>query len=440
VKRKAKGLVAPLELKNNDLTAKIAFKREELQARRDERYDIHERLVCIHTHKHLSFITIIVYMNIQVCICIYMWEHVISYEYLFHSNIVYLIACLLFFRLKISETFYMTEGICCANLIEKIDFVLSVLNVQRNNIILKILNFQKELENVNDVIKCVSSDTMIVSRYDMLNLIMYIDKQKLLRLSLSSIGSRVINNGEEWVTGVLGLGYLVSGVELRILELLVEAVERERGVLMDYEEQRSTFALHATLWQYDSLNLRKQKVVQGDMDVRKKRLQIQRTEKMKRLKDEKGFREQQEKDFQAAEKLRREDLSRERTFTETTASWFKKNIRAMKDEIRNYRNNVKDTLSEEEQRIANAIRARSKHSLVGRIEGIKAIHITASAKETDLFERQNIMLSNKGFLYFEKLKLLVPLSGELCLWIQTCFNPVEFITSIIISHIKAGQL
>jgi hypothetical protein len=88
VKRKAEGLVAPLELKNNDLTAKIALKREELQTRRDERYDIHVCLVCIHTHKYLSFITIIVYMNIQVCICIYMWEYIISYAYHFHSNII----------------------------------------------------------------------------------------------------------------------------------------------------------------------------------------------------------------------------------------------------------------------------------------------------------------------------------------------------------------
>jgi hypothetical protein len=38
VKRKAEGLVAPIELKNNDLTAKIVLKREELQTRRDDRF------------------------------------------------------------------------------------------------------------------------------------------------------------------------------------------------------------------------------------------------------------------------------------------------------------------------------------------------------------------------------------------------------------------
>jgi hypothetical protein len=154
VKRKAEGLVAPIELKNNDLTAKIVFKREELQTRRDD-------------------------------------------------------------RLKISEAFYTTEGICCTNMVVKIDSVLTELNVQKNKIIVKLDNFEKELENVSDVVGCVLNDSMIASRYDMLNMIMYIDKQKLLGLNYSSVGSRVINNGEGYVTGVLGLGYLVSGVELR---------------------------------------------------------------------------------------------------------------------------------------------------------------------------------------------------------------------------------
>ncbi len=73
---------------------------------------------------------------------------------------------------------------------------------------------------------------------------------------------------------------------------------------MGYEEQRSTYALHATLWQDDSLNLRKQKVIQGDMDERRKRLQVQRIEKMSRMKDAKAFKDKKEADFQAAEKIR----------------------------------------------------------------------------------------------------------------------------------------
>jgi hypothetical protein len=47
VKGKAEGLVAGLELKINDLTAKIVFKRDELQTRRDDRYDIHVCLSCM---------------------------------------------------------------------------------------------------------------------------------------------------------------------------------------------------------------------------------------------------------------------------------------------------------------------------------------------------------------------------------------------------------
>ena len=57
-------------------------------------------------------------------------------------------------------------------------------------------------------------------------------------------------------------------------------------------------------------------------------------------------------------------------------------------------------MTEEEQRMAVAVKSRTKAALDGRQEGIRALYLTASKKEFDQFDAQNEMLSKKGTFTF----------------------------------------
>ena len=57
-------------------------------------------------------------------------------------------------------------------------------------------------------------------------------------------------------------------------------------------------------------------------------------------------------------------------------------------------------MTEEEQRMAVAVKSRTKAALDGRQEGIRALYLTASKKEFDQFDAQNEMLSKKGAFNF----------------------------------------
>ena len=67
-------------------------------------------------------------------------------------------------------------------------------------------------------------------------------------------------------------------------------------------------------------------------------------------------------------------------------------------------------MTEEEQRMAVAVKSRTKAALDGRQEGIRALYLTASKKEFDQFDAQNEMLSKKGafvFFCFSYYKLIL---------------------------------
>ena len=59
--------------------------------------------------------------------------------------------------------------------------------------------------------------------------------------------------------------------------------------------------------------------------------------------------------------------------------------RAAKDRVRNLMEGITLTMTEEEKRMAVMIRGRGQGTLGNRAEGIRAIHLTNGASETDYF-------------------------------------------------------
>ena len=67
--------------------------------------------------------------------------------------------------------------------------------------------------------------------------------------------------------------------------------------------------------------------------------------------------------------------------------------RAAKDRVRNLMEGITLTMTEEEKRMAVMIRGRGQGTLGNRTEGIRAIHLTNGAAETDYFRYNRLIIS-----------------------------------------------
>eukprot|EP01038_Epipyxis_sp_PR26KG_P007862 gene7862-10671_t len=206
-----------------------------------------------------------------------------------------------------------------------------------------------------------------------------------------------------------------------------QIIQNQVNEVNDFKNKRKRFENVVAAFRELLLANRRQRSLQLDLELRKKRLADLRDLRLRSMKEVK---QKQLKEL-AEEKERLAKANRERkTAAAIVAKHAKKAIRAAKDKVLELKYNAQIQMDDEELRMAKNIRSKNA-DISTRPECVKNIHITWGDKEADYFKKQNDHLQEKGLPYFIKIERSI--GNQLHIWYQNTFDKQAFITNIELS-------
>ena len=331
-------------------------------------------------------------------------------------------------RVLVARVFFDNESSFCADALTAVAAAKDELRVLREDKEQRLERLRPYYEGAEGAVEGIERETLTVGEYDLLRLPMGALTNSLRSIDiLSTVTPHTACTAVSWLRGWISSEEEALAADIRMLSAMEEGASREHSLMASFPLDREGYERTARMWEEELLRLRRQKVVQNDLDERKKRLDALRGAKREELKA--GL----------VDKEREERAKREvavNAFRARLAKRIRKAVRSTRDAISNYRNNVADAMTEEEQRIARAIKGRTKLTLANRVEGVRNVYITASKREAALFEKEQDMLYGKGLPCYRPS---CPLGGVTCLWVQSSFNSKDFITHLVMSHAKEGH-
>jgi hypothetical protein len=86
----------------------------------------------------------------------------------------------------------------------------------------------------------------------------------------------------------------------------------------------------------------------------------------------------------------------------------KKFIRGTKDAYRNFIHNASNSLTPEEQQMAQGLKEKAKVGVSDKVSGIRKLYITEGIEDANIFKEQNDVLEDKGMIvYYSYFILLI---------------------------------
>ena len=134
----------------------------------------------------------------------------------------------------------------------------------------------------------------------------------------------------EWLERWMKSQELLILADIRVYEQIEEGINNEYNLLNTFNIDRESYENTARLWEESLLKLRRQKVIQNDLDERKNKLENLRNIKKKEEDEKLKLMEEEEKESKIVSD----------TVTTKVAKRLRKVIRSTKDVISNYRNNI----------------------------------------------------------------------------------------------------
>jgi hypothetical protein len=225
-------------------------------------------------------------------------------------------------------------------------------------------------------------------------------------------------------------------MEIAALTLVQASLAEEVSELAAYEARKQEYEEMSRGLNEIVMQKRRQKTLQLEFNERSSRLFEARYARIKVLQEAKA--KQLNDDEKAeAERLHLIELrKRKKTRFQKLSEAMRKASRRTKDKFVNWRYGINNTMTDQEERMANFIKTRAKASMKGRPQGIAALHITATNAEALLFLAQNEHLKSKGLPYYIKH---VMLGGDVWLWAQFSWDNVDFITHLMLNHRDKGH-
>lgn len=177
-------------------------------------------------------------------------------------------------------------------------------------------------------------------------------------------------------------------------------IKNELNNLKSFHNNRKLYELSQISFNKVTVQHRRQRSLQREIDLRKKRLDIMRNERLKTMKHLKDIQLKEE----AKSKANRDaNLAKKQTFSQIIAKKTKQTIRDAKDTYRNLKYANDTAMDEEEQKMAMIIREKNKDGIGNKPEGIREFQFTVGKLDTDNFQKQNDRLREKGLPFFRKM-------------------------------------
>jgi len=176
-------------------------------------------------------------------------------------------------------------------------------------------------------------------------------------------------------------------------EHYMSMLEKEAADLQTFQHKRTDYEVSLKNFNQLMLQRRRQRSLQRDIGLRKKRLDMMRTERLKTMQEAKRQQIQKAKEI-AIQKAAEE--AQKQTVGQIVAKRTKQVIRDLKDAYRDlqYRNDT--AMDAEEQKMAMIIRERNKDGIGSKPEGIRSFQFTVGLENTQTFQKQNDRLKERG--------------------------------------------
>ena len=261
--------------------------------------------------------------------------------------------------------------------------------------------------------------------------ITYQTPKYLILENYSRIRPRIVPTASQYLKKHLFVRKHSLDITIKCLQECKEILLSEKLEAELFHSKRHLYEDRVGLFIEHQIVDRRQKALQKELELRKNRIAEMRETRLA------AMRLKKEADEKHAQEVLEKKKPKGKPLTQVLKEYTRKTVRGIKDYIRDFGKAADVAMDEEEQRMANTIKDRSKAGTGGRSEGIRHIHFTGDEKEEEEFKSQNDLLHDKGLPYFVKLKK--GLGDGIFIWFQKSFDNVQFITNIEFHHKDPGN-
>ncbi len=211
---------------------------------------------------------------------------------------------------------------------------------------------------------------------------------------------------------------------LSVLEELKILIEHEEDMMNNFEKEIPRYKKTVELFTQKLLAQRRQKAMQVELEQRKLRLADLRAIRMRQLKEAK---EKLEEEAKEAELAKQKKIATRVPIGKRVAKAVKQSIRGAKDFINELSHSAATAMDQEELRMAANMR-KNNSSADAKPEGIRKLHITHGAEETEAFGRQQRTLEERGIPFYHRMER--NFGNQFFLWYELTFDNQQMITNL----------
>ncbi len=251
--------------------------------------------------------------------------------------------------------------------------------------------------------------------------------KKLLFIDcLKKVKRRTTPSSQELVRTIAATRLKFNIANIDYLEHFKDILDNEEVYMNTFHDKIPRFQTAVQLFSENLLSQRRQKAMQIELVLRKKRLNELRETRMRSMKEAAEKLEQE-----AAEVANQKKKAKviQEPFATRLAKATKAAIRGTKDFIRDLQHSAATAMDQEELRMARKIKSSLAASDTGgKVEGVRKLFITKGPEESFQFETQQNILEEKGIPFYKKMDR--SFGNQFYIWTQSTFNNRQMITHL----------
>lgn len=179
---------------------------------------------------------------------------------------------------------------------------------------------------------------------------------------------------------------------------------------------------------------RRQKSMQKELVLRKKRLSELREMRMRQMREVK---EKEEEEIKAKNDEREEARRNHVPLAKRIAKVTKQAVRDAKDLMIELKHAAGTHMDPEELRMAHTIRSKNPDGDTLKPEGIRKLYFTHGKENTDSFAAQQLSLEEKGVPFYKRMERTI--GNQLFIWTQMTFDNKLMLTNLELGHKVQGH-
>lgn len=230
-------------------------------------------------------------------------------------------------------------------------------------------------------------------------------------------------------------GRLFAGqLTIECFQKMKRMLEIEEQDMEEFPRRVPVYEKAVLLFGEELLAQRRQKSMQRELVLRKRRLNDLREMRLRQMREVKEMKEEELKVKEDERELARKNYV---PLAKRIAKVTKKAVRDVKDLIVELKHAAGTYMDPEELRMAHAIRSKNPEGDNLAVEAIRKLYITHGQDDTDAFSTQQITLEEKGVPFYRRMGRSI--GNQLFVWMQMTFDNKLMLTHMELTHKVEGH-